>query len=154
VRSLYHRDWDHQLGRESERRDQGAGRWPRSPYQGLQLPAGGRQYQRRHQGGISYGATDELRYAAVEHAVAVPDLHATMCTSWVSTTSAWGGQSWLQAGALKRAPAGRIAYPTSSQPRSKTAQLFLDRRLVPELCVSFGIEAAPAPADLDADLLD
>ena len=29
-------------------------------------------------GGISYGATDELGYAAVEHAVAVPDFHATM----------------------------------------------------------------------------
>jgi uncharacterized protein (DUF1501 family) len=29
-------------------------------------------------GGISYGATDELGYAAVENAVAVPDFHATM----------------------------------------------------------------------------
>ena len=29
-------------------------------------------------GGISYGATDELGYAAVDHAVAVPDFHATM----------------------------------------------------------------------------
>src|SRR6202167_2257588 len=29
-------------------------------------------------GGMSYGATDELGYAAVENAVAVPDFHATM----------------------------------------------------------------------------
>jgi uncharacterized protein DUF1501 len=30
------------------------------------------------QGGISHGATDELGYAAVDKAVAVPDFHATM----------------------------------------------------------------------------
>jgi uncharacterized protein (DUF1501 family) len=29
-------------------------------------------------GGLTYGATDELGYAAVENAVAVPDFHATM----------------------------------------------------------------------------
>ena len=29
-------------------------------------------------GGISHGATDELGYAAVDGAVAVPDFHATM----------------------------------------------------------------------------
>ena len=29
-------------------------------------------------GGISYGTTDDLGYAAVENPVAVPDFHATM----------------------------------------------------------------------------
>ena len=29
-------------------------------------------------GGMTYGSTDDLGYAAVENAVAVPDFHATM----------------------------------------------------------------------------
>ena len=47
---------------------------PRSSHPRL-LDVDGR---RRHQGGISYGATDELGYYAVENIVHVHDLHATM----------------------------------------------------------------------------
>lgn len=41
----------------------------------------GRRAGRGPQGGVTYGATDELGYAAVEDRVSVHDLHATM--PWV-----------------------------------------------------------------------
>ena len=38
-------------------------------------------------GGISYGATDELGYAAVENPVACTISTRRCCTCWASTTS-------------------------------------------------------------------
>ena len=64
---------DH-LGRRVRPHADGPGERPRSPHPQL-LALDGR---RRHQGGLTYGATDELGYRAVEDVVHVRDLHATL----------------------------------------------------------------------------
>jgi len=60
--------WCGELGRQSRSYREHA------PFLEILIPGSGR----RIQGGITYGTTDELGYAAEENPVSVHDFHATM----------------------------------------------------------------------------